>query len=249
MAVFALTDLYVAANDVNMSCFANSVEVSAESEEIDVTTFCGGGYRQKITGLGMFNVNVAGFQDFAGTGPASAFNAAVDMVSPGTTNTWTVAPEGDTVGNVAYFGQSKTTTMGELAGAVGEAASFTLDMAGTSRLVRGSMLHAASSETSTGDGTAVAFTTPTATESLHVAFHVHSLTGTPGTLTLTVQTDDNDSMTTPVTRITSTAFAATGHELLSLAGALAGETHVRVSWALSGFTAATFSTAVGVGVA
>jgi hypothetical protein len=222
--------------------------VSAQSDELDVTTFCGGGYRQKITGLSSFNVNATGFQDYVATSPGSAFSSPTVLVSPGTTNTFTVAPTGDTVGNVAYFGQSKTTTLTELSGAVGEVAGFTLNTSGTNRLVRGAMLHPVLARTATGNGTAVAFTPPTATQSLHAAFHVHSVTGT-GTITFTVQTDDNDAFSSATTRITSSAFAAVGHGFGSLAGALAGETHIRVVYTISGFTSVTFSVASGVGVA
>lgn len=248
MAVFALTQLHLAANEVNMSCFANSVDVSAQSDELDVTTFCGGGYRQKITGLSMFTVNATGFQDYTVTSPGSAFDGSAVLVSPGTTNTFTVAPTGDAAGSIAYFGQSKTTTLTELSGAVGEVAGFTLNTAGTNRLVRGVMLAPVAAETATGEGDAVAFTPPTATQSLHAAFHVHSVTGT-GTIEFEVETDDNDDFTTATTRITSSQFAAVGHEFSSLAGALAGETHIRVIWTITGFTSVTFSVAAGVGVA
>jgi hypothetical protein len=248
MAVFALTQLHLAVNEVNMSCFANSVSVEAQSDELDVTTFCGGGYRQKITGLSSFNVNASGFQDYVAPSPGSAFNSGVALVSPGVTNTFTVAPTGDTVGNVAYLGQSKSTTLTELQGAVGDVAGFTLDAAGTNRLVRGAMLHPVLARTSTGNGTAVAFTPPTATQSLHAAFHVHSVTGT-GTITFTVQTDDASGFPSATTRITSAAFATAGHEFKSLAGALTGETHIRVSWTIAGFTSVTFSVAAGVGPA
>ena len=53
-------------------------------------------------------------------------------------------------------------------------------------------------------------------------------------------------MTTPTTRITSTAFAAVGGEVKSLAGALAGETHIRVVYTISGFSSVTFTVASGV---
>jgi hypothetical protein len=63
---------------------------------------------------------------------------------------------------------------------------------------------------------------------------------------LTVQTDDNAGFTSSTTRITSTAFAAIGHQFTSLAGALAGETHVRLGWTIAGFSSCVFSAAVGV---
>ena len=248
MAVFTLTDLHLAMDELNVSCFANQVDVMAEADELDVTTFCDGGYRKKITGNAMFTVNASGFQDYVAPSPADSFDATVDLINGGALHTFTVAPTGDTVGNVAYFGEARTTSLTEVAGAVGEVASFTMNTAGVSRLVRGLMLHDVTAETATDTGTIVAFTTPTATESLHAAFHVHSVSGT-GTITFTIQTDDAVGFSSPVTRITSSAFADKGHDMLSLAGALAGETHIRVGWTIAGFTSVTFSVAAGVGVA
>jgi hypothetical protein len=243
MAVFALTQVHLATNELNMSCFANQVEIAAESDELDVSTFCGGGYRQKISGLGSFNVNVQGFQDFVAPAPGTVFPAST--TTDGALSTFTVAPQGDTVGNVAYFGQSRVMSVTELSGSVGDVAGFGVNMAGTARLVRGQMLHPVTARTGTGTGTVTAFTAPTATQSLNAAFHVHSVTGT-GTITFVIATDDAVGFASPVTRITSSAFAAVGHQFSTLAGALAGETHIRASWTISGFTSVTFSIAAGV---
>jgi len=245
MAVFTLTNLHVAMNSLNLSCFANQVDLAAESDELDVTTFCGGGYRQKITGLASFTVNANGFQDYVAPAPGTVFNATTDLANGGALNTFTVAPTGDTVGNIAYFGSSRATTLDELSGTVGEVAAFTLNTAGVSRLVRGVMLHPVLARTATGTGTAVAFTTPLATQGLYASFHVHSVTGT-GTVVLNVQTDDNAGFTTGISRITSSSFTAPGHELKSVVGALVGETHIRASWTITGFTSVTFSIAAGV---
>ena len=245
MAVFALTDLHVAVDELNLSCFANQVDVMAESDELDVTTFCGGGYRQRITGLSMFNVNASGFQDYVSPAPGTVFDGSTDMVSTGLSRTFTVAPEGDTVGNVAYFGTAKTTTLTEVSGAVGDVAAFTLNTTGVSRLVRGYMLHPVAAETATGSETGIAFTTPTASDTLWAAFHVHAVAGV-GSIVMNVQTDDNDGFSSATTRIASSSFTAVGAETKSLAGALAGETHTRVIWTITGFTSVTFSVAVGV---
>ena len=246
MAAFALTQVHIAANELLMAPFANQVEINAESDAVDVTTFSSGGYKQSITGLGMFSVNISGFQDFVAPAPGTVFPAST--TTDGALSTFTVSAPGDTVGNVAYFGTARVMSITELSGAVGEAAGFAVNMTGNNRLVRGQMLHPSAARTATGNGTATAFTTPLATQSLHAAFHVHSVTGS-GTITFTVQTDDNSGMTTPVTRITSTGFTAVGHEFKSLAGALAGETHIRVVYTISGFTSVTFSVAAGVGIA
>lgn len=247
MAQFTLTQTHIAANEVNMTGFANQVDVNAEAEELDVTTFAGGGYRQRITGLGMFKVDVNGFQDFGTSTPGTAF-PMTSLADGGVLNTFTVAPTGDTAGNTAFLGQSRGVSLMPMGGAVGEAAKFTMSTSGTGRLVQGQMLAPVAAQTTTGNGDVLAFTAPTATQSLHAAFHVHSVSGS-GTITFVVATDNAVGFTTPVTRITSSAFAAVGHQFASLAGALAGETHIRLGWTISGFTSVTFSAAAGVGVA
>lgn len=248
MAIFALTQLHLAVNEVNMSCFANSVDISAESDEIDVTTFCGGGWRQKITGLSTFSMNASGFQDYVAPSPGSGFDSTLDLVSPGSTNTFTVAPTGDAAGSIAYLGQSKSTTLQELAGSVGEVAAFSMSGTGINRLVRGVMLHPVSTETATDDGDAVAFTPPVAGQSLHAAFHVHEVEGT-GSIQFEIETDDGSGFASATSRITSASFTEAGHEFKSLAGALTGETHVRVVWTITDFDSVKFSVAAGVGVA
>jgi hypothetical protein len=247
MAIFANTSLHAAANELNISAWANMVEVSAESDELDVTTFAGGGYRQKITGLGSFTAAVNGFQDFVAPAPGVSFPGP-SATTDGALTTFTVAPQGDTVGNIAYFGQTRVMSMNDLSASVGEAAGFSLNMVGTLRLVRGIMLHTVSAETVTGTGTAFAFTMPTATQSLHMAVHVHSVTGA-GTFTPFLATDNAIGFPSATTRLTSTAFTAIGSSFSSVAGAIASETHARVGWTISGFTSDTFSVAAGVGVA
>jgi hypothetical protein len=243
MAKFAQTAVHIAANDLFVSSFANTVDMQMSAEERDVTTFASGGYRQKITSLATFMVSVGGFQDFATTGPDVSFPGQNIGASAGV---WSVAVPGETVGDVAYFGQARTLGITPFRGAAGDVAGFDLSLSGTSRLVRGVVGAPYASRTVTGNGTATALAGPSATQSLYAAFHLHSVTGTPGSVQFVVQTDDNVGMSTPTTRITSTAFTAAGSQFASVAGAFSGETHVRVNHTITTFTAAVFSVVVGV---
>jgi hypothetical protein len=226
MAVYAMTQVHVASNELEIGGFANQVELAMEADELDVTTLGSGGYRRKILGLGSFSTNI----------PASF----------GTLDTFTVSIPGTTVGDVAHFGQTRSTQITDLAGDVGQPATFTHAAVGTSRVVRGIMLHPVAARTATGNGTIVALGGPTAEQALHASFHVHSVTGS-GTITFVVATDDAIGFASPVTRITSQGFTAVGHQFASVAGAFAGETHARVQWTISGFSSVTFSVAAGVG--
>ena len=239
MAVYSQTAMAIAINDLQLAGFVNAAEVTTSADTKDVTTFGSAGHRQSVVGLATFMLKTSGFQDQVGPSPATAFTPS----TIGAIDSFTVSIPGTAVADVAYIGTALDTKISESA-AVGEVAPFSVDWTGTGRIVRGQLLHPAAARTATGNGTATPFVTPTATQSLWASFHVHSVTGT-GTITFTVQTDDNVGMATPVTRITSTAFAAIGGEVRSLAGALAAETHIRVVYTIVGFTSVTLTVAAG----
>lgn len=244
MSVYANTNLHIATNDLRMSCHANQVEVAAEADELDVTTFCSGGWRQRITGLASFNVMASGFQDYVAPGPGVTFPS--DTALSGALDTFTVAPTGDTAGSPAFFGQSRNVSLTELSGSVGEVAGFSLGAAGTSRLVRGVMAHPVLERTATGTGDILALTAPDVGQALYASFHVHSVTGT-GSIVFTVQSASGVVFSGPNTRITSSSFTAVGHEFAS--AATYNNNWARVGWTITGFTAVTFSAAIGVGPA
>jgi hypothetical protein len=242
MAVFAMTSVGILVDSLAVTGFADELEMAAVVEELDVTTFGSGGWRTKKPGLASHTLAVRGFQDYATTGVDPTFPISV----LGGQDTFTISPNGGSaVGDLAYMGQGRLTDYTPLTGAVGEAGRFGFGWAGDAQLVRGQMLHPSAARTATGSGTTTTFTAPTSTQSLYASFHVLSVTGT-GTITFTIQTDDNSGMTTPTTRITSSAFAAVGHQFASLAGALTGETHIRVGYTIAGFTSVTFAVAAGV---
>jgi predicted cobalt transporter CbtA len=78
---------------------------------------------------------------------------------------------------------------------------------------------------------------------LYAAFHVLSVTGT-GTITFTVKTAATIAMTGATTRITSSAFAAVGAEIDTVAGPIT-DGFARVDWTIAGFTSVTFAAAIG----
>ncbi len=242
MAVFAMTNVGIIVDSFALTGFANSLEMAASAEELDATTFGSGGWRTKKTGLASHTCRVGGFQDYATTGVDPTF----PISGIGGLDTFTVAPTGGaTLADPVFIGQGRLTSYTPLAGEVGQLATFDFGWAGDAQLVRGQMLHPVAARTATGSGTTTTFTAPTATQSLYAAFHVLSVTGA-GTITFTIQTDDNSGMTSATTRITSSAFAAVGHQFTSVAGALTGETHIRVGYTIAGFTSCTFAVSAGV---
>lgn len=242
MAVFAMTNVEILVDGFAATGFANQLSLDVTAEELDVTTFASGGWRQKKVGLATSTATIQGFQDYATNGPDPTFTVAAF----GATDTISIAPTGGAaVGDPVFFSSGVLKDMTPLTGAVGDLAGFSLGWAGTGQTVRGSRLHPLAARTATGNSTALAFTAPTATQSLYAAWHVTSVTGT-GTITFAVQTDDNVGFTTPVARITSPAIAAVGGGTGSLAGALTGETFIRVAYTIVGFTSVTFAVSAGV---
>lgn len=242
MAVFALTNVGILVDSLAISGFANELSLDGTADEIDVTTMASGSWRIKKPGLATFTAGVKGFQDYALTGvdptfPVSAF---------GGFNTITVAPTGGAaVADPCFLGRGLLTSYTPLSGAVGDAASFDFGWEGDAQLVRAQMLHPVAARTATGNGTTTTFTAPTASQTLYASFHVLAVSGA-GSIVFTIQTDDNSGMTTPTTRITSSSFTAVGGGTGSLAGALTGETHIRVVYTITGFTSVTFAVAAGV---
>lgn len=243
MPAIPLTSAYLAVDNVNMTGFANDVMVSMSSEERDITTFASGGSRQKITTLGSTSVMFAGFQDDATT---AAPRDLMQFSDVGGLFVYQVSIPGTTAGDASVFGQARNLSMTPIRGAVGDVADFSLDLTGTAHEIVGTLLHPPAARTSTGSGSAVAFTMPVAGQALHAAFNVHSVTGS-GSITFTIQTDDAVGFPTATTRITSQAFTAVGAQFASVSGAIATETHIRAGWTISGFTSVTFGISVGVG--
>lgn len=243
MAVYHNSAVFLVVDSLEMHGFADRVELDMSAEEKDFTTYAQGGWRRKKVGLANHMLDAGAFADFDTTGTDPKF----PISGVGGLNVFTTGPNnlGATVADPCFMGQGVLTSFTPLTGAVGDEARMSTGWRGDAQLVRGQVLHPAAARTATGNGTTTTFTAPTASQSLYANFHVLAVSGA-GTITFTIQTDDNSGMTTPTTRITSSAFAAIGAQRSSLAGALAGETHIRVSWTIAGFTSVTFFVAAGV---
>jgi len=105
-----------------------------------------------------------------------------------------------------------------------------------SRLVDGTILADAVNRVATGNGVARQLGAASALKRLYVAMHVLAFVGT--TLTLKVQSDDNSGMTTPVDRVTSSAFTTVGSAWAELDGPITDDWW-RATWTFTGtsFTA------------
>lgn len=124
MSTFALTDAVIWAGGYDLSGDSNSVTISSEVEDLEVTTF-GSSFRSRIGGLRSVSMDVSGFWQ-AGTGTVdpelfSALGSRNRVV--------TVAPE-DAEGVTAYMFRAGIFSY-DMFGAVGEATPFSISAQGT----------------------------------------------------------------------------------------------------------------------
>lgn len=128
MAVQVLKDAVITINSVDLSDKANSVTLTYEAEQIDVTSFDGSGARKFAAGLVNMSLEVSFMQDFAATEVEATVYGLV-----GTTTNVTVKPTSAAVSSTnplytitgAYLASHTP-----VAGAVGELAMTTLVFTG-----------------------------------------------------------------------------------------------------------------------
>lgn len=241
MAVFVETAFSINVDAFNLAGLCDEITVDATAEDKSYVNFASGGWTLRLPGLLSGMVAAKGTQDLSLTGVDAAF----PFSNIGSLQTYNFQIPGTAVADPAFIGQARQMSTTPLTGAIGEIARYELGFSGTSQMVRAQVLHPSAARTATGNGTTTPFTTPTASQGLYAAFNVSSVSGS-GTITFVVETDDNSGMTSATTRLTSVGFTAVGGDFRSLAGALAGETHIRVRWTISGFTSVTFTVAAGV---
>lgn len=138
MAKSVLTDAYIGINGVAYSNYANSVELSDEADEVEVTGFSTAGYKEYAVGLRDATVTVTFFNDFSG-GTASLHSVLSALYTAGGTLALEIRPTSSGAGsaNPKATMTSRLYSYSGLAGGVGDASSFdcTFRNAGTSGLV------------------------------------------------------------------------------------------------------------------
>jgi len=225
-----LTNCRIIAGSLDLTCVSNQIEVAVEAEEADVTSFCSGGWRDRIAGLKNVTANVSGFFD-ALTATDSTMFAQL-----GSAHHTSFCPDTTAAGGTAYFCQSMEGAY-QWGAKVGEVQPMSATFAGKGGygLVQGlSLQPVTTAVTAAGTGTSVLFPAVAATQTMHALLHVTSLVG--GTLTVVAHSDT--AGTFPSTTPAGTFTAATGatSQWLSFAGANT-DTYWRLVWTLTGGTA------------
>lgn len=225
MASFSLTDATTWIHGYDFTTDLNQIGLSGEVEELDNTTFGGGGYRSRIGGLRDVSADLQGFWQ----------SATTDAVDPqafpelGTADrVITMSPTG-VAASTAYMFQAGKFNY-NLGGQVGEVMPFSLGCMGTNGvgLVRGQVAKAKGTVSATGQlGSILNLGAPTSTQYVYAVLHVFSA-GT--TITVQVQSDDGAGFASATTRGTIGPITTTGGTWMTrVAGPFVGETHWRMN--------------------
>lgn len=247
MAVTAFTNASVLLGDLDISPFTNKVTSTVTVEMLDATVCGTGGFRSFAPGMRNGEMAAEGFADYAVGGTFEKISTGDGGVST-LMSVAPIAPDSVlTAGDPVAFmrGPIDAITVGP-DGEAGQLARYTTHIANDSVFAMGKVLHPLATRTTTASGTAVAFTGPTVNQLLYGGLHVTS--GSGGTLTVRIQTDDSAGFGTPTTRITFTATTgpvAAGELKFLTAVGISSETHIRADWTVS---AGTFTFAVNAGI-
>lgn len=201
MATFAFVDPTIWLHGFDFTTHLHQVGLTVDADELDNTTFGGGGYRSRIAGLKNITADTSGYWDSSPDAEAFPDLGTVDRVL-------TVAND-DAETSVAYMAQVGKFTY-QAFGNIGDVTPFSLGAMSTNGVgvVRGQTAKAVGNVSATGAlGSGLNLGAVAADEFLYATFHVFSA-GT--TITIQVQSDADNTFATPTTQQTIGPITATG---------------------------------------
>ncbi|MDX2705802.1 hypothetical protein PV350_23500 [Streptomyces sp. PA03-6a] len=244
MSLQTWTNVRLFAGSADLTGYSNKVEVSAEVDPQDATTFGSGGWEESIGGLRSTEINAEGLWD-AGTTelPDDAGFGQLGIAYP-----VSVCPNTPADGDLAYFtsGVRLDYTMG---GQVGDIAPWTSSFKGTWPLVRGVSAHPpGTARTATGVGTGLNLGAVPTGSTLYANLHVLAASGTTPTLDVIVRSSPDNTFASPTTVVTFPQFTTTtGSSSMSLAGPITNS-WFKVNWTITG-TSPSYRFIVTLGIA
>jgi hypothetical protein len=249
MGKFVLKGSRLFAGGVDLTAVNNKIELKTEVDERETTAFNPSStsevWSEVLGGIASASCSAEGQWEAAdATKVDDASWSALGGVGP-----LTVCPAGGAVaaGDLAYLTKMLTGSY-QLGGSVGDVAPWTLELAGSYPLVRGSALHPpGTARTATGTGTAVQIGALSATQALYVTLHVLSVSGSSSpTITVKIQSDDNSGFSSATDRTTFTAATAVGGQTAKISGAVTDD-YWRAQWTVTG-TSPSFLLMVAAGI-
>jgi len=230
VGLFVYTNVRLFAGGCDFTARSNKVELAAEFQEKDSTTFGSAGWKEVMGGIGSAALAAEGFWE---AGDASMVDDDA-WSSMGSVGGYTVCPHAANAGDLAWT-LNALRAQYKLGGAVGDIAPFSTAVSSSWPLGRGKVLHPpGTARTATGSGTAVELQAAAAGQYLYATLHVLSISGTSTpTLTARVQSDVDNTFGSPTTQITFSAATAIGGQIARVAGPIT-DTWLRADFTISG---------------
>lgn len=234
-----LTNCGVYVGPYELSSVANSCELSGEADTIDVTTF-GAATREFLIGAKGVRFAGAGFYDpIVADAALNAEWGLADQVVTFAAN--------NAAGGVAYFMRGCESQY-SVGGSIGQAGVWSMSgQSGAPPLVRGQIMHVASAEDTTGDGTGYELGAVSSVQSIYAALHVSFADGTTPELDVIIESDADNTFGSPTTRLTFATVDDVGAWWQSAGPSAITDEWWRVSWTIGG-TSPEFSFTVSFGI-
>jgi hypothetical protein len=251
VAITILNNTRIFTGGTDLTSRANKVEIAAEVEDKDATTFAdvdasGNVWKVLRGGLQSAKIDASGFWESDGVGAVDD----VEWAQFGGLGVWTVFPiKASVVGDVCYFGIMDNASYHVLGGAPGDIAPWQANASSNTPMARGKLLTLPGTAlTTTGTGTILDFgTTWPAGLSMWASMHVLSVSGTTPSITARIETAPTVGFASPTTRLTFAAATARGAQTQSTAANISDQ-FVRAAWTISG-TTPSFLAVISVGIA
>lgn len=231
MAKTVLLNTRVFAGGADLTGVSNKIELSAEIDEQNVTSFGSNGWTESLGGLG--STEITGGGQWEAGDPGRVDNETWSTLSGRTLQPWTVCPLSASVGDLAYATDALRTTYTQ-GGEVGNVAPWDASAAGVSPLLRGTVAHPpGTARTVSGEGTGLELGSVGDGQRIYAVLHVLSVSGTSPSLTVEVESDIDNTWTAPTTQLSFDPATAPGGQVASAAGPIT-DTWWRVVWDITG---------------
>ncbi len=222
MSTSVLSNALLLFDGRNLSGQSNVVALDYGAEARDDTTLADD-TRSNIGGLKTVGLSAEGF--FDPTMDSDLFAAV------GVSGSLISVSKGLSVGDRAYSLQALAGEYQPMVAQVGDLLSYSLNASARGDLKRGELLFHSTSETASGNGSGS--NAGAAAAQVTAFLHVFAADGTTPTLDVTIESDVNNSFSTPVTQITFAQATAGSAERIVSVGAVA-DTWWRVAFTIGG---------------
>lgn len=250
LTAYVLNDARIYYSSLDATGYSNSVEISAENEDEDITTFASSAWKTRVGGLFDSQASAKMFWQAGSTATDEKPDDLLWSKLGTSTQPLTIVPTGGASGDLCYLTKTLSSTF-KLSGDVSNRPRVAMTeaaWAGNQPVARGQILHPqGTARTATGNGTGYQLGAVSAAQKLYANLHVFGVSD--GQMIVKIQSSVDNTFASPTDRITfSTVTTSLTAEASSVSGAVT-DTWWRTTWTISGGSTHSFLFAVSAGIA